>query len=88
MRDDTLYINFGFWDGVRSRQTYLRGHFNRLIEDEVAKLGGIKSLYSESFYSRETFDQQFGGDHYRALKARYDPDNRLKDLYQKCVLRQ
>ena len=88
MRDDTLYINFGFWDGVRSRQTYLRGHFNRLIEDEVAKLGGIKSLYSESFYSQETFDRQFGGEHYRALKARYDPDNRLKDLYQKCVLRQ
>ena len=88
MRDDTLYINFGFWDGVRSRQTYLRGHFNRLIEDEVAKLGGIKSLYSESFYSQETFDRQFGGEHYRALKARYDPDNRLIDLYQKCVLRQ
>jgi len=88
MRDDTLYINFGFWDGVRSRQTYPRGHFNRLIENEVAKLGGIKSLYSESFYSQETFDQQFGGEHYRALKARYDPDNRLKDLYQKCVLRQ
>ncbi len=88
MRDDTLYINFGFWDGVRSRQTYPRGHFNRLIEDEVAKLGGIKSLYSESFYSQETFDQQFGGEHYRALKARYDPDNRLKDIYQKCVLRQ
>ncbi|MBT5819575.1 MAG: FAD-binding oxidoreductase [Proteobacteria bacterium] len=88
MRDDTLYINFGFWDRVRSRQTYPRGYFNRLIEEEVTKLGGIKSLYSESFYSRETFDQQFGGDHYRALKARYDPDNRLKDLYQKCVLRQ
>ncbi len=88
MRDDTLYINFGFWDGVRSRQTYPRGHFNRLIEDEVAKLGGIKSLYSESFYSQETFDRQFGGDHYRALKGRYDPNNRLKDLYQKCVLRQ
>ena len=88
MRDDTLYINFGFWDRVRSRQNYPRGHFNRLIEDEVAKLGGIKSLYSESFYSQETFDQQFGGEHYRSLKARYDPDNRLKDLYQKCVLRQ
>lgn len=88
MRDDTLYINFGFWDGVRSRPAYPRGHFNRLIEDEVSKLGGIKSLYSESFYSQETFDRQFGGEHYRALKARYDPDNRLKNLYQKCVLRQ
>ena len=88
MRDDTLYINFGFWDGVRSRQNYPRGHFNRLIEDEVTKLGGIKSLYSESFYSQEAFDRQYGGSHYRALKARYDPDHRLKDLYQKCVLSQ
>ncbi len=88
MRDDTLYINFGFWDGVRSRQNYPRGHFNRLIEDEVAKLGGIKSLYSESFYTQEAFDRQYGGSDYRALKARYDPDHRLKDLYQKCVLRQ
>ena len=88
MRDDTLYINFGFWDGVRSRQNYPRGHFNRLIEDEVAKLGGIKSLYSESFYTQEAFDRQYGGSHYRALKARYDPDQHLKDLYQKCVLRQ
>ena len=88
MRDDTLYINFGFWDGVRSRQNYPRGHFNRMIEDEVAKLGGIKSLYSESFYTQEAFDRQYGGSQYRALKARYDPDRRLKDLYQKCVLRQ
>ena len=88
MRDDTLYINFGFWDGVRSRQNYPRGHFNRMIEDEVAELGGIKSLYSESFYTQEAFDRQYGGSQYRALKARYDPDRRLKDLYQKCVLRQ
>jgi len=88
MRDDLLYVNFGFWDGVRSRQSYPRGHFNRLIEDQVTKLGGIKSLYSESFYSKEAFDQQYGGDLYRSLKARYDPDGRLKDLYQKCVLRQ
>ena len=88
MRDDTLYINFGFWDGVRSRQNYPRGHFNRLIEDEVAKLGGIKSLYSESFYTQDAFDRQYGGSQYRALKARYDPDHYLKDLYEKCVLRQ
>ena len=88
MRDDTLYINFGFWDGVRSRQNYPRGHFNRLIEDEVAKLGGIKSLYSESFYTQDAFDRQYGGSQYRALKAHYDPDHRLKDLYEKCVLRQ
>ena len=86
MRKDTLYINFGFWDGIRSQQAYPTGHFNRLIEEKAAELGGIKSLYSESFYPREEFSEIFGGDEYQALKAKYDPDNKLKDLYQKCVL--
>ena len=86
MRKDTLYINFGFWDGIRSQQAYPTGHFNRLIEEKVAELGGIKSLYSESFYPRDEFSEIFGGDEYQALKAKYDPDNKLKDLYQKCVL--
>jgi len=88
MREGTLYINFGFWDGVRSRHTYPSGHFNRLIEKEVERLGGIKSLYSDSFYERAEFDAIYGGDAYRTLKAKYDPRGRLKDLYEKCVLRQ
>lgn len=88
MREGALYINFGFWDGVRSRHTYPSGHFNRLIEKEVERLGGIKSLYSDSFYERADFDAIYGGDAYRTLKAKYDPRGRLKDLYEKCVLRQ
>ena len=62
-------------------------HFNRLVEDTVSRLGGIKSLYSESFYDRAAFDRAYGGDAYRALKARYDPDRAFPELYDKCVLR-
>jgi FAD/FMN-containing dehydrogenase len=82
-----LYVNFGFWDVKRTRVPHLPGHFNRMIEHEVARLAGIKSLYSESFYSREEFDAAYGGAAYRALKARYDPDGALPGLYEKCVLR-
>jgi FAD/FMN-containing dehydrogenase len=84
----TLYINFGFWDVVRTRESHLPGHFNRLIERKVAELGGIKSLYSVSFFDRDEFWSIYGGDAYRRLKARYDPEGRFKDLYQKCVLHQ
>ena len=56
-----------------------------MIEDKVVALGGIKSLYSESFFSRETFDRMYGGDAYRALKAKYDPDGAFPELYDKCV---
>jgi FAD/FMN-containing dehydrogenase len=87
MRPDALYVNFGFWDVVRKPGKRAPGTFNRRIEQEVARLGGIKSLYSESYYPREEFWRAFGGDAYRALKARYDPDGNLPDLYEKCVLR-
>ena len=86
-RADALYVNFGFWDVVRAREAHPPGHFNRLVERKVAELGGIKSLYSESFFPPEEFWASYGGDAYRALKARYDPDRRLPDLYEKCVLR-
>jgi len=88
MRDDTLYINFGFWDGVRTDSMYPRGYFNRMIEEKVTDLGGIKSLYSESFYPETEFWELYGGNTCRLLKDRYDPGHALKDLYQKCVLHQ
>lgn len=82
-----LYINFGFWDVVRAGAKHVPGHFNRLVERKVADLGGIKSLYSDSYYTRAEFDATFGGAAYAALKARYDPHGRLKGLYEKCVQR-
>ena len=83
----TTYVNFGFWEVVKSDKAQLAGHYNRLIERKVAELGGIKSLYSDSYYSRPEFDALYGAQAYRELKARYDPQNRLHDLYDKCVLR-
>jgi FAD/FMN-containing dehydrogenase len=85
---DQLYVNFGFWDVVRRRQAFEAGHHNRLIEDKVAELGGIKSLYSDSFYDEESFWRIYDGAAYRALKEKYDRQGRARDLYQKCVLRQ
>lgn len=82
-----LYVNFGFWDTVTSRTPHEAGHFNRLVEREVMRLGGIKSLYSDSFFSREEFANAYGMADYAALKARYDPAGRLLGLYEKCVMR-
>lgn len=82
-----LYVNFGFWDVVKRRRPFPPGYHNRLIEDKVQALGGIKSLYSESYFAEDEFWRIYNGEAYRRLKARYDPDGAFPDLYQKCVLR-
>jgi FAD/FMN-containing dehydrogenase len=81
------YVNFGFWDVKRTRAAHPRGHFNRLIEEKVGELGGIKSLYSESFFPEEEFRRIYGGGAYAALKRKYDPQGAFPGLYEKCVLR-
>ncbi|EUA24968.1 FAD/FMN-containing dehydrogenase domain protein [Mycobacterium intracellulare] len=58
-----------------------------MIEEKVSELDGHKSLYSDSFYSREDFDELYGGEAYNTVKKTYDPDSRLLDLYAKAVQR-
>lgn len=82
-----LCINFGFWDVLPARGPQSPDHFNRLVEDAVLRLGGIKSLYSDTFFTRDTFDRTYGMDVYERLKARYDPQGRAPHLYDKCVHR-
>jgi FAD/FMN-containing dehydrogenase len=82
-----LYVNFGFWDSIQGPEKLPEGHYNRLVEHKVTELGGIKSLYSDAFYTLEEFWRIFNRPYYKALKERYDPNGTLKDLYDKCVLK-
>jgi len=77
------YINFGFWDSVKTDKA--PGFYNRLIEDKVTALGGLKSLYSSSYYTEAEFWTIFDKAHLDKLKRQYDPRGVLRDLYQTCV---
>jgi len=81
-----VYVNFGFWGLVPLPQGEADGYHNRLVEDEVAKLDGHKSLYSTAFYPEDEFYQRYNGEAYQALKHAYDGEGRLLGLYEKCVL--
>jgi FAD/FMN-containing dehydrogenase len=81
------YVNFGFWDVKRTREAHPAGHFNRRIEQKVGELGGIKSLYSDSFFPEAEFRGRYGGEAYDALKRKYDPAGAFPRLYEKCVLK-
>ncbi|KUI08897.1 FAD-linked oxidase [Mycolicibacterium acapulense] len=85
LRPNHTYVNVGFWSSVPVGPS--EGHTNRLIENKVGELDGHKSLYSDSYYSREEFDDLYGGETYKIVKKAYDPDSRLLDLYAKAVQR-
>lgn len=85
IRPGSSYVNVGFWSSVPIGAS--DGATNRLIEAKVGSLDGHKSLYSDSFYSRDEFDELYGGETYKTVKKIYDPDSRLLDLYAKAVQR-
>jgi FAD/FMN-containing dehydrogenase len=85
MLPDHTYVNLGFWSSVPAGAT--RGATNRLIEQKVRALNGHKSLYSDAYYSRDEFDELYGGKDYQTVKQTYDPDGRFLDLYAKAVQR-
>jgi FAD/FMN-containing dehydrogenase len=85
IRPGRTYVNVGFWSSVPAGET--EGATNRLIEAKVSELDGHKSLYSDAYYAPEEFDELYGGEAYKTVKKRYDPDSRLLDLYAKAVQR-
>jgi len=82
-----LYVNVGFWSTVplATGEKPEDGKKNRVIEHEVTKMGGRKSLYSTAFYNEGEFWSIYGGQDYEHVKGKYDPDGRFLGLYEKVV---
>jgi FAD/FMN-containing dehydrogenase len=81
------YVNVGFWGTVPILSGAQDGDRNRAIETKVTELGGHKSLYSDSYYDRETFDRLYDQTLQRDVRQHTDPEGRLSDLYEKAVAR-
>ncbi len=86
LQADTFHLNFGFWGKVKTLgKNNGDNHYNRLVENKIGELGGIKSLYSSSFYTEEEFWRIYDGDAYSRLKSKYDPNGKFRGLYEKAV---
>jgi FAD/FMN-containing dehydrogenase len=87
LRPDATYVNVGFWGTVAIAPGAQDGDLNRAIEAKVSELDGHKSLYSDAYYDRATFDRLYDQDFARAVRKQTDPDGRLTELYEKVVRR-
>jgi FAD/FMN-containing dehydrogenase len=55
----------------------------RMLEEKLMEVGGVKTLISTNLYTEEEFWRTWNRPNYEAVKARVDPDNRLRGLYEK-----
>jgi FAD/FMN-containing dehydrogenase len=83
---EKLYVNFGFWSTVPTNKD--DGYYNRLVEAKISELHGVKGLYSDSYYTEEEFWKIYHKDAYDAVKQKYDPQGKLKGLFEKTVKKQ
>jgi len=56
---------------------------HRMIEEKLRELGGIKTLISHNYYSRDEFWSIWNKRNYDRVKAITDPSNLFRDLYAK-----
>ena len=86
VRSGAMYYNLGCYCQVRKQPAKGPYWYTRIMDEECFKRGGLKMLYSSHFLSREEFDRIYNGAAYREVKRKYDPENRLGDLYNKTAM--
>ena len=89
---DYPWLTDQFWRGVDDQMFYdlamygLRQphdrNYHRMIELELERLGGIKTLISHNYYGEKEFWSVWNKPNYDAVKAITDPAHRFRDLYE------
>jgi FAD/FMN-containing dehydrogenase len=77
--DDQLFLDIAIY-GMKQRAGV---DAHRMIERKLKQLGGIKTLISHNYYSRDEFWSVWNKRNYDTVKRITDPDNVFRDLYTK-----
>ena len=83
--ESEVEIDFGFYISMELEDDMESTYYNRQIEKKLVEIGGLKCLYSDTFYSQEQFWTIYDKAKYDQVKGKYDPHNTYLNLYQKVV---
>lgn len=78
---DRLFINVGVW-GPGSRDYPRFVVQNRRLEQKVRKLGGVKWLYAQAYYTQEEFDEIYDRQWYDDMRKKYNAEH-LPTVFEK-----
>ncbi len=76
---DELYLDLAIYNMKRKNPE----RYYRMLEEKLMQIGGLKTLISNNFYTEEEFWQTWNKKNYDKVKKIMDPDNILRDLYDK-----
>ncbi len=79
---DELFIDLAVY-GMKKKKGK---NYYRLLEEELMKIGGIKTLISGNYYTEEEFWRIWNRENYKKVKRVTDPDDMFRDLYTKTCL--
>ena len=77
--NDELMIDIAVY-GMEKREGK---NYYRMMEEELMKIGGIKTLISNNYYREEEFWATWNKENYDKVKKVTDPNNIFRDLYTK-----
>lgn len=76
---DKLFLDLAIY-GLKKHP---KKNYHQIIEQELMKIGGVKTLISENYYSEVEFWRTWNKENYEAIKQKTDPDNIFRGLYEK-----
>jgi hypothetical protein len=76
---DELFLDLAVY-GMKHKKDK---NYYRLLEEELMKIGGLKTLISGNYYTEHEFWKIWNRDNYDKVKQMTDPDDIFRDLYTK-----
>lgn len=85
-KSSSKLLNVGVWTETKDYSLFLEQ--NKLIEQIVKDLGGRKTLYAHTYYSRREFWDIYDKNVYDKIRSKYSADVIFPDIYSKVAVRE
>ena len=83
--ESEFVLDFGFYISMELEEHMEPTYYNLQIEKKLVEIGGLKCLYSDTFFSQEQFWEIYDKPKYDQVKSKYDPNNTYLNLFDKVV---
>jgi FAD/FMN-containing dehydrogenase len=83
--DFDYMVDIGIYTGKARKEGESATYYNRLLEEKVVELKGMKGLYSVSHFTIREFWRVYDEETYFKLKKKFDPEDIFPDIFAKTI---